>query len=89
MPPTTGLPEGAGTIEVQLDAPQARLIVAPQAAASRFEEANMTVVAIAAAALYLMVMAVFIWRSRRLRSRPNAVQASVTNLADGHRAAAD
>jgi cobalt-zinc-cadmium efflux system membrane fusion protein len=91
---TYRLPEGAGKIEIQVDAPQARLVAPPQAAASRFEEANVTVIALAAAALYLLVMALFVWRTRGTlrRRQPSAVPASLRAVpaeTDPRRMAAD
>jgi cobalt-zinc-cadmium efflux system membrane fusion protein len=88
------LSEGAGKIEVQVDAPQARSIAAPLPASTRFEEANMAFVAAAAGALYLLVMALFIWRARRAgtRPQPSAVLAAprvLPALPDRERIAAD
>lgn len=61
------LPEGAGKIEVQLDAPLPRPVAAPLPAASRLDDTNMTLVGAATGAVYLMAMSLFVWRSRRIR----------------------
>ena len=77
------LADRSGSIELAIDAPQSRALVAPPSAA-RTEDANMLVVAAAAVALYLAVMALFVWR---MRMRPSPQPLSV--VSDRDRAAAD
>lgn len=62
--------ERESRIEVTVDVPQTggfRPAVQAAAAALRFEQANIGVIAAAALAVYLAAMMLFLWRSRRLR----------------------